>query len=157
MALFGSLFDDVLEIVKDWKPKGKYTSESGYRDDLMAYLRKKLNEPEPFSFGLTKKHVIRKESGRHLADIGVDRKVGIELKMNLTKKTQRNRLVGQLTDYMKDYKGIIVVLCGEIREAECEELREDIKRISPEDFFGEETPIKIVRMDKKKKRSGFLF
>ena len=149
VGIFGSpLFDDVLSIVKNWKPRKKYSNEAGYRDDLMEYIRKKLNEQQSmFGLGPTEKHIIRKEDSRSLADIGIDRKIGIELKLNLTKKSQRNRLIGQINDYIKDYEYIIVVLCGKTNESEYEELCDDVRRISPGGIIGgSQTVIRIIKI-----------
>ena len=55
-----------------------------------------------------------KDKGRHLADIGIGNRVGIELKKDLHKKSEVDRLIGQLTTFLSDYKyGVIVVTCGE--------------------------------------------
>ena len=60
-----------------------------------------------------KKYPPRKESGRHLADIGIGDRVGIELKKDLHSKAETYRLIGQLASFLRDYKyGIIVVACG---------------------------------------------
>jgi len=137
--LFGNpLFDTLLGIVKSWKLEREYNEETGYRDDLMGYIRKKLNEEQQgmFGFGSSGKHVIRAETGRHLADIGIDEKIGIELKLNLHKKRDRNTLFGQVKDYMKAYGYIIIVLCGQTSESEYEQLRDDLKDYSeyPSDY-----------------------
>jgi len=79
--MFDTLFSDVVTLVEKWKPKN-LTSEAKYRDDLLDYLRKNLNKEDDL-WGSSKKVSIRKESGRHLADIGIDNKVGVELKYNL--------------------------------------------------------------------------
>jgi hypothetical protein len=62
--------------------KEKYSKENGYRDDLSEFIRKKLNSQQNI-FGPPEEHLIRPESGRHLADIGIDESSGIELKRNL--------------------------------------------------------------------------
>ena len=35
----GSLFDGVLQTISDWNPKAEYSTESKYRNDLLAFLR----------------------------------------------------------------------------------------------------------------------
>jgi hypothetical protein len=60
----------------------------------------------------SRQHLIKKEAGRSLADIGIDNEIGIELKRNLKTKSQINRLVGQVVDYLGGYSYVIIVLCG---------------------------------------------
>jgi len=47
--------------------------------------------------------LIKKEAGRSLAYIGIDDEIGIELNRNLKRKSQINRLVGQIVDYLGAY------------------------------------------------------
>ena len=96
-----SLFDNVLQIINDWNPKAEYSKESKYRDDLLTVLRKNLNQSENdvysspiWGFDSSRHHFLKKEAGRSLADIGIDDEIGIELKRNLKRKSQINRLIG---------------------------------------------------------------
>jgi hypothetical protein len=150
-GIFGTSFDDVLEMVRNWRPEKEYGKETDYRDDLVRYLRKKLNEGQSmFGLGPAEKHVIQIESGRGLADIGIDKKIGIELKLNLDKKKERNRLFGQVKDYMEGYQYIIIVLCGQTNESEYEQLHDDFKGYSDMNILEPQRPVvKIVRKDKK--------
>jgi len=151
--IFGNpLFERVLGLIKSWQPERKYDKETDYRDDLMRYLRGKLNEEQRsmFGFGPTEKHVIQTESSRALADIGIDRIIGIELKLNLDKKKERNRLFGQIKDYMKGYRYIIIVLCGQTSESEFEQLFNDFKGYSEYPSLLE-NPRAVVRIIKKDK------
>ena len=106
MGLLGEDGDEVFEAVynaiKEWQPKQKYNSESEYHEDLFQFLSSRA-----------KKYPPQKESGRHLADIGIGDRVGIELKKDLHSKAEADRLIGQLTSFLRDYKyGVIVVVCG---------------------------------------------
>ena len=108
MGLLGEDGDEVFEAVyntiKEWQPKQKYSSEGEYREDLFQFLS-----------SIAKKYPPQKESGRHLADIGIGDRVGIELKKDLHSKAEADRLIGQLTSFLKDYKyGVIVVRCGKM-------------------------------------------
>ena len=116
--MFGrSLCDEVLSIIKRWTPKKKYTRETEYSDELAEFIRKKLKESQQgILFGCPEEHYVKREGGRSRADIEVDGRIGIELKRNLRGKTEMNRLMGQLSDYEDEYKCIIVVLCGEMKE-----------------------------------------
>ena len=97
------VFLAVYNSIKNWQPKQKYNSENEFREDLFKFLSSKAEKYPP-----------QKESGRHLADIGIGNRVGIELKKDLHKKSEVDRLIGQLTTFLSDYKyGVIVVTCGE--------------------------------------------
>ena len=96
------VFEAVYNAIKEWQPKQKYNSENEYREDLFRFLSSRA-----------KKYPPQKESGRHLADIGIGDRVGIELKKDLHSKAEADRLIGQLTSFLRDYKyGVIVVACG---------------------------------------------
>ena len=114
--MFGGLFDDVLELVKRWRPKRGYEKETQYRDDLYNFLMRELNGESSYTpiFGSPEPIRLKKEANRSLADIAVgDRQVGIELKKDLKVKSKIDRLMGQIDHYVKDYKeGVIVVLVG---------------------------------------------
>ena len=68
MGLLGEDGDEVFEAVynaiKEWQPKQKYNSESEYHEDLFQFLSSRA-----------KKYPPQKESGRHLADIGIGDRV----------------------------------------------------------------------------------
>jgi hypothetical protein len=155
----GSLFDTVLQTIKDWNPQAEYSTENKYRDDLLAFLRKNLNRSgsDAFSspiwgFDSLGQHFIKKEAGRSLADIGIDDEIGIELKLNLKRRSQINRLVGQVVDYLRGYSHVIIVLCGHTKQEAVDVLKHNLKRIiissSP---FGQEKVIRIVFKDRSHK------
>lgn len=102
------LYDAIYALIKKWEPEEIYETEPEFRDDLLDFLKDEL----PDSYGLG--HIsIKKESGRGLCDIGINRQIGIELKLDLDKKSKANRLVGQIHEYKFDYPtGIIVLLIG---------------------------------------------
>ncbi len=81
-------------------------------------------------FGPQDKIVVKKESGRGLCDIAVNRVVGIELKKDLKSKAQIDRLTGQIRRYMKDYDVILVVLVGNTNSDAREDLEEAIQDIN---------------------------
>ena len=130
--MFNSVFSDVVRLIKKWSPQ-KYEKEDQYRDDLIVYLRKNIMS-EDF-LGGSEKHNIRKESGRHLADIGIDNKVGVELKYNLNTKAKVDRLFGQIDDYLKGYESMVIVLCGETNEDHLDYLEEKLKKMPTKDMF----------------------
>ena len=146
--MFGSIFPEVLRIVERWDPK-KLTSEAKYRDDLLKLLRTELNKKDPF--GMSEKHSIRKESGRHLADIGINNEVGIELKYNLNSKSKVDRLFGQIDDYLKGYSSMVIVLCGKTNEEQLDYLEEKVRNMPSNDLFSS-NEVKIIVKNGKRKR-----
>ncbi len=158
--MLGSLFDDVLQTIKDWNPRAEYSTESKYRDDFLVFLRKSLNPSGSgavcspiWGFDSSRYHFIKKEAGRSLADIGIDDEIGIELKRNLKRKSQINRLVGQVVDYLGGYSYVIIVLCGHANQEAVDVLKYNLRRIVKSSFslFGQEKFIRIVSKDKSQK------
>jgi hypothetical protein len=130
--MFGltSLFDVVLRIVRAWKPKGRYGSEDGYRNDLKDFLRAELNRPSALTIGPQRRIKVTSESGRHLCDIAVDEKIGIELKKDFRTIAEVDRLIGQLHRFNPQYpNGLIVVLVGNTGEDAREELMSRVNRV----------------------------
>lgn len=142
----------VLRIVKEWHPKRNYRSEAGYRDDLMAYIREELNRGN--IWGNSERHRIRRESGRHLADIGIDEKIGIELKRNLSSQSSLDRLIGQIRRFMRSYAYVIIVLCGRIKEEILDDLRHEFRQFSGGGLLQPETIIKIIPKRTVQKKKG---
>src|SRR3989338_578060 len=110
--MFGNnLFDECVAIIKAWKLKQQYPDEKYYKKELLNLLQEKLNEQTSSMFSQKQHFNIRDESGRSLCDIGINRKVGIELKKGKNgkiPKTEINRLQGQIEDYELDYpEGVI--------------------------------------------------
>lgn len=155
-----SLFDNVLQTIDDWNPKAEYLTESKYREDLLKFLRKKLNHSENdgytspiWGFDSSRHHFLKKEAGRSLADIGIDDEIGIELKRNLKRKSQTTRLIGQVVDYLNEYSCVIIVLCGPSEQVAVDVLKHNLKRIirSSASLFGQEKHIRIVSKGKPQK------
>lgn len=128
--MFGSTFNDVVTCINRWKPKEKYSTENQYRNDLIEVLRLELNEKQS-PLGLQQQRIsITKDDGRGLCDIGVAKKVGIELKKDLNSKSQIDRLAGQVMDYKEDYEDIIIVLVGDTNKDAYELLKDKIAQLS---------------------------
>jgi hypothetical protein len=105
-----NLYNDVEVIINNWEPE-VYSNELAYRDDLFSFLRSELNKPS--AFGTPQERVnVTKEDGRGLCDIAINRRIGIELKKDLSRKSEMDRLVGQVVGYKGDYEDIIIVLVG---------------------------------------------
>jgi hypothetical protein len=152
--MFDILFDDTISGIKKWKPKEKYSDENKYRDDLLDYLRKELNKKDNFSF-LNQEHVsVRKETGRSVSDISINRnQVGIELKKDLRKKRQIDTLIGQLDEYKRDFKDIIVVLVGDTNREAFEYCKDRISYMNKNTEFilNQEPRIKLIDKGSKSK------
>lgn len=150
--MFQSLFDMVTQAIQDWIPKEKYPTEGKYVDDLGEFLRRKLKRREDagsyiLGSGSSEEHVVQKEAGRHLADIGIDNKIGIELKLNLKKKRQMDTLVGQVEGFLEAYSYVIVVLCGDVEQEKIDVLKHRFRKITDRglDFLGgQQKVIKII-------------
>ena len=144
--MFESTFGTVFRLVNEWVPKKRYMKEEGYRNDLYNYLRENLKKrgTDIFGLGASERYVIKKEAGRHLADIGINDEVGIELKLNFKKQSQLDRLVGQIKRFLQSYRYVIVVLCGELDEGKVDELRYDFREY--ESTSGILPPEKIVKI-----------
>jgi hypothetical protein len=151
-----SFFYRVLQTINNWNPQHRYSTERKYRDDLLAFLRQELNHSGGNNFSsliwcsdYSGPHFIKKEAGRGLADIGIDDEIGIELKLNLRWKSQINRLVGQVVDYLSGYSYVVIVLCGRTEEVAVGVLRHNLKRIvrSSSSLFGQEKSVRIIFKD----------
>ena len=127
--LSNSTFNRVLRIVKEWQPKKNYASEAGYRDDLLAFIKKELKRESGWGFP-PEKHRIRKESGRYFADIGIDKEIGIELKRNLNTRQRFYTLTGQIRGLLREYECVIAVLCGNTNEEIFDDLQVEAKELS---------------------------
>lgn len=116
-----SAFESVLKAAKHWQPKSLPT-ELKYRDSLVAHLREQLKkatvEPEYRHRGTTT-DIYVKEQGFFGSS-----EVFVELKRNLTSKSQLDRLVGQIESLEPSKSSIIVVLCGETNPALLDRLKE---------------------------------
>ena len=144
--MFNNLFSDVVQNVEKWSPK-KAESEAEFRDDLMAYLRQNLAQED--LLGGREPLSIRKETGRHLADIGIDGKVGIELKYNLNTKSKVDRLFGQIDDYLTGYDSVVIVLCGKTSDDQLDYLKEKVRKMPSKDMFSSKN-VEIIVKDGKK-------
>jgi hypothetical protein len=105
-----SAFLSVRKLVSEWQP-GALPSERKYRDSLIAFLRGRLNNAtieKEYRHSGTTADIYVKES--HI--IGSTR-VFVELKRNLLRKAELDRLVGQIECLQPRRNSIIVVLCGQ--------------------------------------------
>lgn len=107
MGFFETDADNVVKIVHAWTPKPA-RSEAGYETALYEVLHAAFPE-ERFE----KQYA----NGKTRADIFVafrrGAKVVVELKRNLTDRSEAHRLIGQMYEYVSEWKAeVVVVLCG---------------------------------------------
>ncbi len=118
--------ESVYRVIKQWQPD-ELPTEARYRDSLIAFLNEKLSRA-----------IIVKEY-RHngtTTDIYVKRQgilgsthVFIELKRNLKKKSDLDRLIGQLR-YLKPRSNyVIVVLCGDSEPAFVDLIKQEYSNV----------------------------
>jgi len=106
-----SLINKVLQEVREWQPAKNYRSELKYTEDLHSVLLEKFqnsqvtrddkNNKKGLDIGVTHQSMYSGES------------VGIELKYNLDKTAEYQRLIGQIETKGQRYGHIIVVLVGQ--------------------------------------------
>ncbi|MDG7038686.1 MAG: hypothetical protein JRN37_05980 [Nitrososphaerota archaeon] len=115
-SLFEYLKDNIAHL---WQPNWNMKEERQYTADLMDFLDKHLK----------KTHRIRPEDGRGLADIGIDGKIGIELKLDLHSKSEINRLTGQIQDYLEGYEQVMVLLLGKVSPSVVRDVRYNMRKL----------------------------
>lgn len=102
---------NVVQLVKRWRPKKAYRSERKFQNDLQDYLDDQLNRGGGLLGGGGRNVVVSKEHGQANADVAVGDDIGIELKRNLT-NGQKKKLRGQIEEYRDYYGTVIAVACG---------------------------------------------
>lgn len=134
--MFGNyFFNTVAKAVEEWIPKREYAKEGKYKDDLMQFLRERLPS-EDYAIG----------KGAFL-DIEINDKIGIELKRNLKRKTERNRLVGQVMDFLKEHSYALVVLCGNVEQKTVNDLNRNFRFSTPDSSLIQNKIVKIISKD----------
>src|SRR2546428_919589 len=125
---------DLSRIVKGWRP-APLKSEREYRDALFERLRKTLPEgtnveKEYRHAGSTSDLYVHSKGG-FLSD---STEVFLELKRNLTKKTEFDRLVGQIHGLGPKKHNIIILLIGEVDSALVTRLKGEFAEFLEERF-----------------------
>jgi hypothetical protein len=125
---FGGLPKNVVKLLEAWEPQPQRT-ELAYRDALAAMLRAAC-PPDArveveYRHGGTTTDVWLRWKG-----IVSNDEVFFELKRNLTKKTELDRLIGQLVQLDAGKRNIVVVLFGETGPGLLSRLRERCREFS---------------------------
>lgn len=118
---WNSLMPSLENLIKNWQPP-KLNKELSYRDSLYDVLKNAIPED----------CVIQKEYRHHGTTIDLWLKwrgllsvteVGFELKLNLTKKSEFDRLIGQTEGMEPSKTNIVIVLVGQVDDAFLMKLR----------------------------------
>jgi hypothetical protein len=107
----------IADIIKKWRPAA-LPSELQYRDSLATFVRRQLTtarvETEYRHLGTTIDIYVKE----------TDTETFIELKRNLLRKTEFDRLVGQIESLQPAQHSVIIVLCGETKASFIGRLKE---------------------------------
>ncbi len=107
MGFFEYDSDDIAQTIEQWQATG--TTEEECEESLGKYLNQKFEKPvfhRQFTIGKSRADIyVRFPGGASVA---------IELKSNLTERTEFQRLIGQMYEYLNvsDVE-LVVVLCGD--------------------------------------------
>lgn len=116
-----SAVNEVLKLIRKWAPTD-FISEKGYRDDLKKYLTGRSPQlqviPEYRDRGTTVDLYVKKAGWIFRTSCY------IELKRDLSRKTDFDRLVGQVVALRGDGSKIILVLCGATKEEYVHKLKD---------------------------------
>jgi len=96
--------ETVSKLIYEWQPTDT-SSETKIEESLHAHLAKRLKRDD-----------VRRQfhHDRVTADILINEKLGIEIKLNLTKTAEFRRLIGQLDCYANWGVCMIVLLVGQV-------------------------------------------
>ena len=122
------LLPDTCALIHEWTPDEQCETESDYRRDLVAHLRTKLKHPLASAGGGIQSH----ETDRsRFAHISLGSSIGITLKPDLAVPSQVNRVVEKLHQYRKEYDDAILVLVGNAKLEQINDLHQRIKNRIP--------------------------
>ena len=143
--MFNIVTDDTKDIITQWTPKMQYENENQYRDDLLSYLNENFSSKYRL-YNLRGEVHISKETGEYSPYIEINKNIGIELKKDLDKKSEVDRLIVQLVGFKREYSDILVVLVGMTNRESLEKLKMRIRDL-PKDYVDLNTP-NITIMEK---------
>lgn len=126
VGYFANPFEHVKKLVDEWNPS-KCKTEKAFENSLIEFLQENLEGKD-----VVKQYGI----GRSKVDIGVDKKVFIELKKDLDTTAKLQRLLGQMDLYSKDLDNLLVVVCGKTDKNIEKSLREKVKDMDNSDLMG---------------------
>ena len=110
---------NVAGLIKRWNPR-RCRTEKEYERSLVRFLESKLQGKEV---------VPQYASGRVRGDIVIDKKVLIEIKVNLSSIAKLRTLLGQIDLYASEWKrDVVIVLCGRHDKNLVQQLKKSMKR-----------------------------
>lgn len=123
-VFINGLTENVGKVISEWAP-GPLKNERQYRDSLFAELKARFPkakiEREYRDLGTTTDICLIWDGVLSVT------KVYIELKYNFSKKTEYNRLLGQIIDMSPKDNKIFVVLCGHTDTEYLERLKSHLR------------------------------
>lgn len=123
----------VLKVIEDWDPD-KMKTEKQYEKSLVKELQQKLpKEKIEQQYG----------SGAQKIDIVISEKVAIELKNHIRNTSDYQRLIGQVTEYLKKWEYLIILVCGEVRDSFKKDFGEFLEGANPSILLFEDT-VRVV-------------
>jgi hypothetical protein len=105
-----SAFENVVKLIEEWHPEA-LPKELAYRDALAALLRLRLKDAQvekEYRHAGTTIDIYVKQRGFFSSS-----EVFVELKRDLLRKTELDRLVGQIESLQPGKNALIVLICGE--------------------------------------------
>jgi hypothetical protein len=131
-----SILVEVVGHMKEWKP-GDLPRELDYHKSLEAFLRTKYPnghiEREYRHSGTTVDLYLAREGW-----LGRKKSLFVEAKRNLVKKTEYDRLVGQVMAIGPGSVPLIVALCGRADRRYIDRFQQQFKKFMEDDFLGDE-------------------
>ncbi len=104
VSYFFDAYGTVATIIKQWQPSD-CTTERDFEKSLVRELQAKLKG---------KKVISQYGSGKQKVDIVVQDEVPIEIKKDIKSNAVLQRLIGQIEQYLVNWKYLVLVICGEI-------------------------------------------
>ncbi len=132
---YSGLNDPLLDVLKDWRPPSLRT-ELEYRDALFKYLREVLPEDSRVEKEYRHSGTTSDLYLRWKGLLGGTTEVFFELKRNLKKKTELDRLVGQIAGLDPGRHTIFVVLTGDLDPSLVARLKERYADFLERRFMG---------------------
>jgi hypothetical protein len=109
----GKLFKQVCDVLSQWDPAMRRSSEEAYKSELSNYLKQSGSVQ-------IKKETIREEKGDSRCDIAIGENIGIEVKKSPS-LAEYDRCFGQIARHLKSYQRVAVVIFDVPRQEQFED------------------------------------
>ena len=138
------LADEVAVALSDWTAARAYEQESGFQDDLHAYLDARLNAGGKEILDTGGNFVVDRTDGELECDVVVSNTIGIAVFQDLT-ASRIKRLDQQIEAYLKAYTHVIIIACGSTDDAAWENLRDSYEGQQGMNNDPGSTPVMFLR------------